>query len=99
MTIREGILSWLRRRREKARRIEVEARALIRDLGSEAYAEARLMRRQAKSADERRHWRRVALTIARKSGNRIALDPATSNARAADFSDAIAQAGGRSRPD
>ena len=38
---RTEMLSWLRRRRETAERIDVEADALIGELGVEAYAEAR----------------------------------------------------------
>ena len=36
------MLSWLRRRRETAERIDAEADALISELGVEAYAEARV---------------------------------------------------------
>ena len=50
---------------------------LIRELGPDAYAEARLMQRKATSADERRRWRDVALLIARNTGKRIGLDTAT----------------------
>ena len=45
------MLTWLRRRREQAERIEAEADALISDLGNGAYAEARRRAREA-SSDE-----------------------------------------------
>ncbi len=45
------MLSWLRRRRDQAERIEVEADALISDLGDGAYSEARRRAREA-SSDE-----------------------------------------------
>jgi hypothetical protein len=35
MTMREEILSWLRRRRERKQRIEARARILLKELGSE----------------------------------------------------------------
>ena len=43
------MLSWLRRRRETAERIDAEADVLIGELGVDAYAEAR--RREYKSSD------------------------------------------------
>ena len=52
MEMREQILSWLRRRREWTRRIEEEADMLVRELGPDGYADARLMQRKAKSTDE-----------------------------------------------
>ena len=59
---------------------------LVRELGDDAYAEARLMQRRAKSVDERRHWRDVALAVARKTGKRVGLDTATRMSLDADFS-------------
>ena len=44
------MLSWLRRRRETAERIDAEADVLIGELGVEAYAEAR--RREYESSDD-----------------------------------------------
>ena len=66
---------------------------LVRELGPEAYAEARLMQRRAKSAEDRRHWRDVALAVARKTGKRIGLDTATRMAVEADFGDQSESAG------
>ncbi len=77
MAMRDQILSWLRRRRERARRIEADAGMLVRELGSEAYAEARRVQRRAKSFEERHHWRDVALVVARKTSKRVGLDTAT----------------------
>ena len=77
MEMREQIFSWLRRRRERTRRIAADADMLIHDLGPDAYAEARLMQRKATSADERRRWRDTALAIARKTDKRIGHDTAT----------------------
>jgi hypothetical protein len=84
--MRPEILSWLRSRRERARRIEADAGMLVRELGPDAYAEARLMQRRAKSIEERRHWRDVALVVARKTGKRVGLDTATRMSLDADFS-------------
>ena len=85
--MRPEVLSWLRRRRERARQIEADARTLIRELGPDAYAEARLMQRRAKSIEERRRWRDVALVVARKTGKRVGLDTATRMSLDADFSE------------
>ena len=71
------MLSWLRRRRETAERIDAEADALIGELGVEAYAEAR--RREYESSGDAiaLWWSRVALAIAHKTGERIGLDIAS----------------------
>src|ERR1700729_2444341 len=71
------MLSWLRRRREIAERIDAEADALIGELGVEAYAEAR--RREYESSDDAiaLRWNRVALAVAHKTGKRIGLDTST----------------------
>ena len=85
MTIREEILSWLRRRRERKQRIEACARTLLEELGSEACDEALLLERRSKSFGERREWRDVAIIIARMSRRRV--DTTTRMAIDADFSD------------
>jgi len=68
------MLSWLRRRRETAERLDAEADALIGELGVEAYAEAR--RREYESSGDAiaLQWNRVALAVAHKTGERIGLD-------------------------
>jgi len=68
------MLSWLRRRREIAERIDAEADALINELGVEAYAEAR--RREYESSDDAiaLRWNRVVLAVAHKIGKRIGLN-------------------------
>jgi len=65
------MLSWLRRRRETAERIEAEADALIGELGVAAYAEAR--RREYESSGDAIafRWNQVALAVAHKTGERI----------------------------
>ena len=80
------MLSWLRRRREQAERIEAEADALISDLGDGAYAEARRREREASSDEMEREWRRIALAVAGKTGKSVGLDTATRMAIDADFS-------------
>jgi len=87
MAKRSEILLWLRRRRERVSGIEADANLLIRELGSEAYSEARTMERRATSPDERRRWRDIALAVASKSGKRVGLDTATRMAMEADFTD------------
>ncbi|HKN28986.1 MAG TPA: hypothetical protein VJY34_14300 [Roseiarcus sp.] len=80
------MLTWLRRRREQAERIEAEADALISDLGNGAYAEARRRAHEASSDEMEREWSRVALAIARKTGRRVGVDTETRMAIDADFS-------------
>jgi len=80
------MLSWLRRRREQAERIEAEADALISDLGDGAYSEARRRAREASSDEMEREWSRVALAVAHKTGRRVGLDTATRMAAESDFS-------------
>jgi hypothetical protein len=79
------MLSWLRRRRETAERIDAEADALIGELGLEAYAEAR--RREYESSNDALalRWNRIALAVGRKSGKRIGLDTSTRMAMNAVF--------------
>ena len=89
------MLSWLRRRRETAERIDAEADALIGELGVEAYAEAR--RREYESSDDAiaLRWNRVALAVAHKSGKRIGLDTSTRMAMNAVFAPDREHAGDR----
>ena len=89
------MLSWLRRCRETAERIDAEADALIGDLGVEAYAEAR--RREYKSSDDAiaLRWNRVALAVAHKTGKRIGLDTSNRMAMNAVFAPDRGHAGDR----
>ena len=89
------MLSWLRRCRETAERIDAEADALIGDLGVEAYAEAR--RREYKSSNDALAlwWNRIALAVGRKSGKRIGLDTSNRMAMNAVFAPDRGHAGDR----
>jgi len=90
------MLSWLRRRRESAGRIEAKATILSALLGPDAYSEARLLERHADSPAERKEWSAVALTIARMTGKRVGLDTATRMAMDADYSTDREASGDRS---
>ena len=92
------MLSWLRRRREQAERIEAEAEALISDLGDGAYSEARRRAREASSDEMEREWSRVALAVARKTGRKVGLDTATRMVKDADFSVREGGTAGESEP-
>jgi hypothetical protein len=83
-----AMLSWLRRRRERAERIDAQVKALIRAFGVDAHYEARQRQRGAESAEAAQEWRAVARAIARKTGSRLGLDTATRMAMDADFSTA-----------
>ena len=65
---------WLRRRRERADRVEGEADELVRLLGDDAYSEARWREHTASSSATAREWNLIALAIARRTGRRIGLD-------------------------
>ena len=67
-------LSWLRRRRERAGWIDVEADNLIGAFGPDAYAAARTMQRRARGDKERLYWRDMARAIARVTAKRACLD-------------------------
>ena len=71
------MLSWLRRRRERAESIEVEADGFIHNLGAAAYSAARRREHGASSDAMAKHWRRVALAIAKKTGKRVGVETAT----------------------
>jgi hypothetical protein len=89
------MLSWLRRRRETAERIDAEADALIGELGVQAYAEAR--RREYESSDDAiaLRWNQVALAVGRKSGKLVGLDTSTRIAMNAVFAPDREHAGDR----
>ncbi len=77
MAMREQILSWLRRRREDARRAEAHADILIAEDRLAAYSAARQRQQDAHNAETFAHWGRVALEVARKTGRRVGLDTGT----------------------
>lgn len=64
------MLPWLPRRRVRIESIEVEAEALVRDLGEAAYNAARLREHEASSDEIARDWAFVALAVARRIGER-----------------------------
>jgi hypothetical protein len=92
------MLSWLRRRREKAERIDAKVKALTRAFGVDAHNEARRRQREAESVEAAQEWRAVARAIARKTGRRVGLDTATRMAMDADFSTARQGDGQRTDP-
>jgi hypothetical protein len=69
--------SWLRRRRERLERVEAEANALILDFGATAYSQARRREHEASSNAMAREWNRVALAVARKTGQTVGLNAST----------------------
>jgi hypothetical protein len=69
--------SWLRRRRERLERVEAEADALILDLGETAFPQARRREHEASSDAMAREWNRVALAVARKTGQTVGLNAST----------------------
>ena len=68
---------WLRRRRERAERIEIEADELVRLFGADAYSEARWREHTASSPARAQEWDLIAFAIARQTGCRIGLDLST----------------------
>jgi hypothetical protein len=80
------MLSWLRRRRERAEGFAAKANALVRAFGADAYSEARQRERRAESTETAQEWRHVAVAVARKTGRRVGLDTATRMTIDTDFS-------------
>jgi hypothetical protein len=69
--------TWAPSKRARMERIEAEAEALIRDLGDQAYHEARRREHEASSDAIAEDWALVARTIARKTGSRVGLNLST----------------------
>jgi hypothetical protein len=82
---RSEVLWWLRRGRERAKWIEAEAEALVRDVGVNAYAEARRLEREANSIKEARDCNRIALATARRTYKAVGIDAASRIASDAIF--------------
>ena len=69
--------TWAPSRRARTERIDAEAAALIRDLGDQAYQEARRREHEASSDAIAEDWALVARAIARKTGSRVGLNLST----------------------
>jgi hypothetical protein len=69
--------TWAPSRRARMERIDAEADALIRDLGDQAYQEARRREHEASSDAIAEDWALVAKAIARKTGSRVGLNLST----------------------
>ncbi len=66
--------TWAPSRRARIERIEAEAETLIRDLGDQAYQEARRREHEASSDAIAEDWALVAQAVARKTGSRVGLN-------------------------
>jgi hypothetical protein len=78
------LLRWFRRRQAAAQLVEVDADALVRGHGGEAYRLARTFERDVVLSDgtthqgrTSAHWRRVALFIAKRATRAVSLSTAT----------------------
>jgi C4-dicarboxylate-specific signal transduction histidine kinase len=69
------MFTWLRRRREDARRVEADAAALLAEYKHAAYSEARQRQQDAHNAVTFAHWGRVALAVARLTGSALVSIP------------------------
>ncbi|HEV7479124.1 MAG TPA: hypothetical protein VGO05_02430 [Roseiarcus sp.] len=69
--------AWAPSKRARSERIEAEAEGLIRDLGDQAYQEARRREHEASSDATAEDWALVAKAIARKTGSRVGLNLST----------------------
>ena len=70
---------WLRRRRERAERIEIEADELVRLFGADAYSEARWREHTASSPASAQEWDLIAFAIARQNRTPYRSRPFNSN--------------------
>jgi hypothetical protein len=71
------MLAWLLWQLETIERIHAVARALTREFGDEAYAEARRREREANGDERARDWGRVALVVARRTSRLSSVDKST----------------------
>ena len=69
--------TWAPSRRVRTERIDAEAEGLIRDLGDQAYQEARRREHEASSDAIAEDWALVARAVARKTGSRVGLNLST----------------------
>ena len=69
--------TWAPSKRARIERIDAEAEALIRDLGDQAYHEARRREHEASSDAIAEDWALVAKAVARKTGSRVGLNLST----------------------
>ncbi len=69
--------TWTPSRRTRMERIDAEAEALIRELGDQAYQEARRREHEASSDAIAEDWALVARAVARKTGSRVGLNLST----------------------
>lgn len=69
------MLSWLPRRGARIESIAAEAEALVRDLGPNAYSEARRREQESSSDEIARDWGFVALAVARLISQGKDVDP------------------------
>jgi hypothetical protein len=63
---------WLLRPLVRIKQIDAEAESLIRELGGDAYAEARRKESESSSASIARDWGRVAQAISKRTGLNVA---------------------------
>jgi hypothetical protein len=69
--------TWAPSKRARNERIDAEADTLIRDLGDQAYQEARRREHEASSDAIAQDWALVAKAIALKTGSRVGLNLST----------------------
>src|SRR5258708_39630358 len=72
-----NMTTWAPSKRARNERVEAEADALIRDLGDQAYHEARRREHEARSDSIAEAWALVAKAIARKTGSPVRLNLST----------------------
>jgi len=71
------MLFWFGKQQVAGKRTEEKAEQLMFDFGDQAYGEARRYEREAFDLKAAAYWRRVALTIARKTGIPLVVETAT----------------------
>jgi hypothetical protein len=71
------LFRWLRRRPGCLPAGPSRRRGADRDHGAEAYSKARQREHEAGSDAMVKHWRRVVVAIAKKTGKRVGVDTAT----------------------
>ncbi len=70
------MFTWRGRAKDERARIEVDLAALT-EVETDPYRAARQRERAASNHAEARHWSRVAMAIAKRTGKSVGLDVAT----------------------
>ncbi len=70
------MFEWTRKAKERRTRVEADVAALM-NSAADPYSAARARQRAATDDTEAKHWSRVAVAVAKRTGKAVGLDSAT----------------------